>query len=475
MEITTNITRQRPTPPWQGKAKRRENIIDKKLKKIVGEKEFKTIKSILKPKEQTTITKYRRAIKLANAMDHCFWIGNRHHKTIYANAVYQKTTGYSLKECLGQPSDFCFDEESKRNIAKHHKLRAVGISSKYEATYITKQGKKIPVLIIGAPTSTGGTYGMHINLTEVKKHREQRRMSEQIVRNSTEAIVILDKTHHIKIWNTGAAKIFGYKENEVLGKKVSSLIVPKELAEENKKVIGEVEKKKFIHNFETKRHHKNGEKIDVSLSITKVTDSKNNSKGYLIIYNDITDRKKVNTELQKRFETIQDAYKELGIQKRQADYINEITDVAISKEKIDKVAKLIVSAVCMLTKCDSAILRLLGPKGKNLRLLSCLGVNHKWLDKSKIALENSLAEDAFKTGRPIIIQDIDASTKHQGIKLVKSHKFKTLILIPLMINEKFIGTLSIYATDPGKFRLIETEFLERFGKQCSLALHIKKK
>lgn len=487
MEITTNktrqpdtqrrekITRQRREHAYEYKVKRSENIIDKELKKTVGEKDFKIIKSILKPTEQTTIIKYRHSIRLANAMDHCFWIGNKHHKTIYANTVYQKTTGYPLKECLGQPSDFCFDEESKRTIAKHHKLRAIGIASKYEATYITKQGKKIPVLIIGAPTSTGGTYGMHINLTEVKKHREQQRISEQIVRNSTEAIVILDKTHHIKIWNTGAMKIFGYKEKEVLGKKLSSLIVPKKLVEENKKVISEVEKKKFIHNFETKRHHKNGEKIDVSLSITKVTDSKNNPKGYLIIYNDITDRKKVNTELQKRFEAIQDAYKELGIQKRQADYMNEIADIATSEEKIDKVAKLIVSAVCMLTKCDSAILRLLEPKGKTLKLLSCLGVDHKWLDKSKIALENSLAEDAFKTGRPIIIQDIDTSTKHQGIKLVKSHKFKTLILIPLIVSKKFIGTLSIYATDPGKFRLIETEFLERFGKQCSLALYTKKK
>jgi len=470
-----NIMRQRTRPEVNGRENAYEHKTDKELKKIVGEKDFTIIKSTLKPAEQATIVKYRHSIRLANAMDHCFWIGNSHHKTIYANAVYQKTTGYPIKECLGQPSDFCFDEESKKAIAKNHKLRTAGMASKYEATYITKQGKKIPVLIIGAPTDTGGTYGMHINLTQIKKHREQQRLSDQIVRNSTEAIVILDKSHHIKIWNKGAEKIFGYKEKAVLGEKLSPLIVPKKLTEENKKIIGEVEKNKFIHNFETKRLHKNGEKIDVSLSITKVTDSKNNSKGYLVIYNDITDRKKVNTELQKRFEAIQDAYKELGIQKRQADYMNEITDIATSEEKIDKVAKLIVSAVCMLTKCDSAILRLLGPKRKTLRLLSCLGVNHKWLDKSKIALENSLAEDAFKTGRPIIIQDIDASTKHQGIKLVKSHKLKTLILIPLMVSGKFIGTLSVYATDPGKFRLIETEFLERFGKQCSLALHIKKK
>ena len=155
--------------------------------------------------------------------------------------------------------------------------------------------------------------------------------------------------------------------------------------------------------------------------------------------------------------------------------MNEIIEITTSKEGIEKVGKLIVSATCMLTKCDGAILRLLSQNNKTLRLLSCLGVSHKWLDKSKIAIENSLAEDAFKTQRPIIIQDIDSSTKHQGIKLVKAHKFKALILIPLMMADKPIGTLSMYATDPGKFRLIETEFLENFGKQCSLALYIKRK
>lgn len=425
--------------------------------------------------DQKIIDKVQHAINIADAMNQCLWLGNNKHETIYVNKVYEKTSGYSLKECLGQQSDFCFDEESKNRIAEHHRLRKKGAGSQYEATMLSKTGKSIPLLVSGAPTEADGTIGIFINMTKVKKLREQKKISDQIIRSSTEAIVILGKNHRIRLWNAGAEKTFGYKEHDVFGKRLLSLIVPKELSEENKKIISEVEKKKYIRNYETKRLRKNGEKIDVSLSITKVTGTRSSSKGYLVIYQDITQRKRVNTELQKRFEAIQDAYKELGIQKRESDYMNEIIEVAISKEGVDKVGKLIVSATCMLTKCDGSVLRLIGPKSKTLRLQACLGVSYKWLDKSKIALENSLAEDAFKTQRPIIIQDIDSSTKHQGTKLVKAHSFKTLILIPLMVEDKPVGTLSLYATDPGKFRLIETEFLEKFGKQCSLALYIKRK
>lgn len=422
-----------------------------------------------------SLEKIVQSTNLANTMNECLWVGDKHHKTLYVNPVFEKLSGYSLKECLGQDCTFWFDKEGKKTINKHHKLRKLGKSSQYEANMISKSGKIMPLLISGGPAKSGGTIGIFTNLTKLKKLHEQENILDQIIRSTTEAIVILGKNHRIRLWNAGAEKAFGYKEQEVFGKKLSKYIVPKELNEENKKITAEVEKSKFLRNFETKRLHKNGEKIDVSLSITKVTGSRGSAKGYLVIYQDITQRKRVNTELQKRFEAIQDAYKELGIQKRQADYMNEIIEIATSKEGIEKVGKLIVSAACMLTKCDGVILRLLSSNNKTLRLLSCLGVNHKWLDKSKIGIENSLAEDAFKTQRPIIIQDIDSSAKHKGIKLVKAHNFKALILIPLMINEKPIGTLSMYATDPGKFRLIETEFLENFGKQCSLALYIKRK
>lgn len=432
----------------------------------------------LRPKNQEDFEILRRvdhAISIAEAMNEPLWLGDRYHRTIYVNPVYEKTSGYSLAECIGKPSDFCFDEKSKQTIAEHHKLRKEGMASQYEATMVSKSGEKIPLLISGAPTATGGTIGIFINLSKVKKLEEKSRITEQIVKNSAEAIVVMDKDHKIQLWNSGASKIFGYKESEVLGKKLSTLVVPKDLAEENRKIVQEVEEKNILRNFETKRLIKSGDRIDVSLSISKVTDKSTGYKGYLVIYQDITDRKRINTELQKRFEAIQDAYKELGLQKRQADYLYEIMDLATEKGPIERLGKLIVSASCMLTKCDAAVLRLKEKNRKYLKLLSCLGVSSKWLDKDKIAFQNSLAEDAYRTGRPIIIQDIDASTKHRGVKLVKEHNFKALILIPLVLEGELIGSLSLYATDPGKFRLIETEFLQRFGKQCTLALAIKRK
>lgn len=434
--------------------------------------EFITKIRSLRPEDREIVKDVAHSIGIAEAMNEPLWLGDREHRTIYVNPVYEKLTGYSLEECIGQHADFCFDEESKKIIAEHHKLRKKGIASQYEGTILSKDGKKVPVLISGAPTETGGTIGIFINLTQIKKLTEQGKVAQQVLKHSTEAIVVLSKDRLITIWSNGARKVFGYKEEEILGKCID-IIIPAEEIENNQELLQTVEKIHHIKNIETHRLTKDGEIIDVSVSVTKVLDDKKKFIGYLVIYRDITEQKRTHTELQKRFEAIQDAYKELGLQKRQLDYLYEIINIATSSQDMETLENLIVSAFSLLTKADGVILRSYDEKRNVLKLKSCLGVSQKWWTKHQIPFENSISQEAFENKRPLIIDDIDTYHRHRGQALLKNHKFKTLISIPLFIGKKFIGSISLYANDSGKFRLIESEFLQNLGRQCSLALYAK--
>lgn len=413
-----------------------------------------------------------QSINIVKTMNECFWIGDKNNYTLYVNPMFEKLSEYSLRECIGKYCTFFFDEQGKKTIEDHHKLRPLGISSQYEALMVSKNGKKIPLWISGAPTSAGGTMGIFTNLTQIKKLAQKDQLTQQIIRNSTEAIVVLNRNFRINIWNAGASKVFGYDEKEVLNKPIS-VIVPKDRLAESKTILNDVNLKKFIRNLETQRITKNGDIIDVNISITKVTDEKGKFIGYLTIYHDISQQKKTNVELQKRFEAIQDAYKELGLQKRQVDYLYEIANSASSDTPLASLSNLIVSAICLLTKCDGTVLRLYDAEKGSLRLNACIGVSQKWLTKNQIPFKNSLAEDAVKTGRPLLIDNVQASQKHKGVKLLKTHKFTTLILIPLLLPNRIVGTISLYSTDPAKFRFIETDFLENFGKQCAISLFAK--
>lgn len=415
-----------------------------------------------------------KSTNVVKTMNECFWVGDKNHKTLYVNPIFEKTSGYSLEECIGRDCVSFFDEEGKRIINQHHRLRLAGKSSQYEANMVTKNGRIIPLLISGSSTKDGGTMGIFTNLSKLKKLGRQEKVTRQILKFSTEAIVILDQNRHITLWNNGSTRIFGHREDEVLNKSID-IVIPSEEVESNQKLITEVDEKGHIKNIEGRRQTKSGEVIDVLISVTKVLDDENKLIGYLVIYRDVTQQKRTNNELQKRFETIQDAYKELGLQRRHLDYLYEIiestVDPAISLENLEK---LIVSALCLLTKCDASILRIYDAPRKVLKLASSFGVSPKWLDKHQVKLENSLAAEAFENKRPIIIDDIDSNPKHQGSSLLKMHRFKTMVLIPLSIEEKIFGTISLYATAATKFRMIETDFLEKIGKQCSIALFAKR-
>lgn len=412
------------------------------------------------------------SIGIADAMNECIWIGDKNHKTIYINPVYEMLSGYSLQECIGRPADFCFDEESKETIEKHHKLRKKGLPSQYEATMVSKYGKKIPLLISGAPTKTGHIVGVFFNMTKMKELSKQETFTKKIFQHTDKAFAILDKDRKVMLWSNGAKILFGYKEEEVIGKKIDVILTKEDRNVDHVSKLAET--KGHVANVEGKRIHKSGKIIDVSVSATKVTDDNENFLGYLLSYRNITLQKQYGTELQKRFEAIQDAYKELGLQKRHLDYFCDIASAGTSTTDLEELEKLIVSAVSMLTKCDGVVLREYDGKSKTLKLKYCFGANKNWWNKSKIPLKDSLAEETFNKKRAIIIDNIDSHPKHKSTQLLKNLNFNTLILLPLQINDKPLGTISLYAVDPAKFRFIETTFLENLAKLCSLAIHSKK-
>lgn len=409
---------------------------------------------------------------IAEAMNECLWVGDKKHNTIYVNPTFERISEYTLAEAVTMYCTDFFDDEGKKIIEDHHKLRTHGLSSQYEAVMVSKSGKKIPLLISGAPTKSGGTIGIFTNLTNLKKLAAKERLSTQIIKNSMEAIVVLDKNRKIQLWNTSAQKLFGYKEHEILSKSID-IVIPKEEEDTNKRLIEEVEKNKVIRNYETARLTKNGEKIPVSVSVSKVTDEKEKFIGYLVTYRDISSQKRTSTELQKRFETIQDAYKELGFQRRQMDYLSEITESAISESNLESLLNLIISAIVLLSKADAAVLRLYNKKTKFLEITAHMGIDKKWQNKARIEFQNSIAQDAFEIKRPLLVDNVESSELHKSRNLVQSHKFKTLISIPLYLATEYLGSLNIYSKDPEKFRLIETDFLQKFGQQCSLAIYTK--
>ena len=120
---------------------------------------------------------------------------------------------------------------------------------------------------------------------------ESRAQFAAIVESSDDAIVSKDLNGVILSWNAGAQRIFGYSPAEALGKPIT-IIIPAELQQEEREILDNIRKGERINHFETVRLRKDGERVNVSLTISPVRDNQGHIIGASKIARDISERKR---------------------------------------------------------------------------------------------------------------------------------------------------------------------------------------
>ena len=93
-----------------------------------------------------------------------------------------------------------------------------------------------------------------------------------IVGSSDEAIISKSLDGTIRSWNRGAERVFGYTSEEAIGKPITMLI-PSDRRQEEDRILTELVQGRAIEDFETIRVHKNGCKIEVSITISPIRDA----------------------------------------------------------------------------------------------------------------------------------------------------------------------------------------------------------
>jgi PAS domain S-box-containing protein len=113
-----------------------------------------------------------------------------------------------------------------------------------------------------------------------------------IVTHSGDAIVALDVDGTITSWNRGAEKMLGWKASEMIGESVEKIIPQSMLKKRELKYILEgMYASGHVANYETKRLHKNGETVLVSLTESLIRNENDDIIGRSKILRDLTDLK----------------------------------------------------------------------------------------------------------------------------------------------------------------------------------------
>jgi PAS domain S-box-containing protein len=125
---------------------------------------------------------------------------------------------------------------------------------------------------------------------------EATRRLAAIVECSDDAILRKSLDGVIVSWNVGAERLYGYSAEEVIGRPVI-MLCPAERIGEVQKNLERVRQGLHIDHFETTRVRKDGQRVDVSISISPIKDADGNVVGASAIARDVTERLRLEREV----------------------------------------------------------------------------------------------------------------------------------------------------------------------------------
>jgi len=222
-------------------------------------------------------------------------------RVVYVNQSYAHLFGYKIDELIGQPAWLVSEQEPSQRMLEYSRRRVRGeeAPSLYEFRGTRKDGTTVDLEASVSTAKIGGkTYIIAAarDITERKRAQEKIAQLAEIVASSHDGMLRASADGIIVNWNKGTERIFGYSAEEIVGSPLS-LLVPDDRKDEFSEIFERLKKGESIDHYETKRLRKDGTLIDVSLTLSPVTDSSGELTAMSAIIRDITERKRAESEI----------------------------------------------------------------------------------------------------------------------------------------------------------------------------------
>lgn len=154
----------------------------------------------------------------------------------------------------------------------------------------------------------------------------------QVMEGSVLCIVMINKKGTIQFFNGSAEKLWGYDRSEVIGKNVK-VLTPPTIRKEHDSYLenyNETGKKNVMGSSrEVKALTKDGQEVDIFLSLSESTS--NGETVYVSFIQDITEKKKLQQEVQKQLEETKAQEEEMSrVQKRTEGILEQANDSVVT-------------------------------------------------------------------------------------------------------------------------------------------------
>lgn len=177
---------------------------------------------------------------------------------------------------------------------KRSSLEQTNTKLKQYARRITGEFFILVVLFFGILYYSLKTINREFHIWE--ENEQSLRFNASVIQNISDPIITLDNKRFITNWNNQAENLYGYKENEVTGKKINE-VLKSEYPQQIESIDAQIQKTGSWKG-EMVHYTKDGEKLFVEVSTSGIKNEDGETLGTVQVIRNITERKRLQNELQ---------------------------------------------------------------------------------------------------------------------------------------------------------------------------------
>lgn len=268
------------------------------------------------------VTAERYRLLVESVTDYAIYMLDPQGTVISWNPGARRFKGYEDHEIIGQSFSRFYTEEDRAAGLPERALRQAAEEGRFEKEgwRVRKDGTRFWAHVVIDPILNPAT-GRVLGYAKVTRDLTERREADQALRRSEEkfrllvqgvtdyAIYMLDADGIVTNWNVGAERIKGYAPEEIIGQHFSLFYQPEDRAngEPQRALQTAIDSGSF--EKEGWRLRKNGEPFWAHVVIDPIRDDAGEILGFAKITRDLTERRKVEADLEAAREALFQAQK----------------------------------------------------------------------------------------------------------------------------------------------------------------------
>jgi len=402
-----------------------------------------------------------------------FFITTWDGKFVDLNEAMVQLFGYDCKEELMKTNvvQTYYSQEDRSNFREI--MATQNYAKDMELDLKRKDGKKIYALLTVTARKDGkgniiGYKGTIKDITDRKQAEEALRQSEEkyrtILENIEDGYYEVDIAGNFTFVNDSMGRIFGYPKEELMGMN-NRQYTDQENAKRLFQSFNDVYKtgdpgKQCV--YEVLRKDRTTRYIETSASLKK--DGSGKPIGFRGIARDITDLKRSQEELQREKQAVQKLAEEREV-------VARIGRIISSTLEIDKVYRHFGEEVRKIIPFDRISVDMIHPEMAGFSTAYTLGKGGEGARPEEIIpLAGSTTEEVMRTRASLLLQMEDLGEGRNSLSQ-PAHtfraEFRSLMAIPLISQDRVIGTLNLYSLQSNAYTNANVSLAESIGAQIA--------